>query len=336
MSNINVTKISSLISPEELIRKIPNRSSGLIQRWRNTVQNILDGIDNRKIVVVGPCSIHNYESALDYANRLKNLISHVKDRIFIIMRVYFEKPRSCIGWKGFINDPSLNNTFDISRGLTLARKLLVEINMLGIPCGCEFLDTISPQYISDLVTWGAIGARTSESQLHRELASGLSMPIGFKNGPRGNIDVALTALKCARNSHVFLGVNNEGKASIVHTKGNFHTHVILRGGLEPNYYLEKIQDLKNRSEKLWDINAQVMIDCSHGNSRKQHKNQIQVLKYLEHYTTEIIGIMLESNIEEGRQDISNDMKYGVSITDSCLGWKDTETCITDFYQCINN
>ena len=336
MSNINVSKIQELIDPILLIHKykITEELKIQINKWRSTVANIISEKDHRKLLILGPCSIHNVDEAIDYAKHLKPIIDKYSDKIFIVMRVYFEKPRTTIGWKGLINDPDLDYTYNINKGLDLSRKLLLDINSMGIPVGCEFLDTISPQYIADLVTWGAIGARTTESQVHRQLASGLSMPIGFKNGTGGSIDIAVDAITSAKSEHVFLGVNQNSKASIIKTKGNLNCHIILRGGKnEPNYYEKnvlytcKLLQSNNHTQR-------VMIDCSHGNSRKFFKNQITVLENIitQLKNNNIFGIMIESNINEGKQSISENLKYGVSVTDGCLGLPDTEICLNMLYE----
>jgi len=303
LTNTNITTLEQIPTPLEIIDKYQATESikNNILKWRTEISNIIQQKSNKMLVVVGPCSIHDPKAAYDYAVQLKQLMNKYQNNLFIVMRVYFEKPRTTVGWKGLINDPHLDNSFKINQGLELARKLLLEINKLEIPVGCEFLDTISPQYIADLVSWGAIGARTTESQNHRQLASGLSMPIGFKNGTGGSIDIAVDAVVSARASHVFLGVTETGKAAIVHTTGNKDSHVILRGGKNgPNYESEYINKLGNslRDRKLIDS---IVVDCSHGNSRKIHTNQILVAtdlaKQIRNKENGIVTHMIESKIK---------------------------------------
>ena len=332
-TNININNINNIPIPSEIINnsRLNNNDYQFIYNSRKTIQNILDGKDNRLLVVVGPCSIHHYDTAIEYAK----LLSELKFKnLFIVMRVYFEKPRTSVGWKGFIYDPDLDNSNNINKGLTLARKLLEEITKLRIPIGVEFLDTITPQYLADLVSWGAIGARTTESQIHRQLASGLSMPIGFKNLTDGNIDKAINGIKSANNQHTFLGINIEGKVSVVETSGNKYSHLILRGGEKPNYDIDTIINLPKLDKKI-------IIDCSHDNCCKNYKRQALVALYTMRLKMlkglNIGGIMLESNINEGKQEISNNLKYGVSITDGCLSFTSTKTLlnIIDKMEIIN-
>lgn len=335
-SNVHVSKISHLPSPSTILSEMPNIYESRIETWRNTIRNILNGDDKRTLLVIGPCSIHDMNSAKEYAKRLANLATN-SPHFFIVMRVYFEKPRTTIGWKGMINDPDLNNTCDISKGLRQARELLLYINSIGLPCGCEFLDTLSPQYLSDLVSWGAIGARTTQSQVHRELASGLSMPVGFKNGTCGSVKVAFDAINSASSPHVFLGIDANGKASIVHTTGNKDTHVILRGGVEPNYDIHSIRCAQNEGKRITGRRVPIMVDCSHGNSGKDFRNQAtvwnSVLNTMSIYPCfSIVGLMVESNLNEGSQPFDpkkslSDYAHGVSITDSCIGWSETETLV---------
>jgi len=335
LNNININKFESLISPNELIKEIPsnNKINQFIKESRQTIKNILNRIDDRLLIIIGPCSIHDPISALEYAIKLKKISNQFNNELFIVMRTYFEKPRTTIGWKGLINDPDLNDTYNINKGLRIARKLLVDINELNLPCSIEFLDTISPQYISDLISWGAIGARTTECQLHRELTSGLSMPIGFKNGTNGNIKIALDAIECSSQPHNFLGIDENGKASIVQTKGNKNCHIILRGSTEkPNYYIDDIIETAFDMHKR-NILSNIMIDCSHGNSQKNYKNQPIIIKYLSNIiksgNENIIGLMIESNLKEGNQKLNNkkDLKYGISITDSCISFENTIECL---------
>lgn len=333
VNDTNVVEIKPLISPACLIDELPITESALqnVLISRDIIKNILNGTDPRLLIIVGPCSIHDPEAALEYALKLKVLCQKLSSSLFIVMRTYFEKPRTTIGWKGFINDPDLNNSFNINKGLKIARELLININELGVPCGIEFLDTISPQYISDLISWGAIGARTTESQLHRELVSGLSMPIGFKNSTNGNIQIVVDAIKSSYHSHKFLGVNTNGLASIIKTKGNPYTHMILRGSEHgPNYYQQFIDGahtiLYNNN-----ISTNIVVDCSHGNSQKKYKNQINVICYLTDLIKsgygKINGLMIESNLRSGNQPLSSNLKYGVSITDECIDWSTTENLL---------
>ena len=324
---MNVLEIKEILSPISLIEtyKPTTEDTLFINDSRNTISEILHGSDKRLLIVVGPCSIHDYDSALTYAKHLKNEYKH----IFIVMRVYFEKPRSRTGWKGLIYDPDLNNTYNINKGLTLARKLLLELTKMRIPIGCEFLDTITPQYLSDLVSWGAIGARTSESQIHRQLASGLSMPIGFKNLTSGDYEKAIDGIISASYSHNFLGVDHKGIVSQVITKGNSDGHLILRGGLHTNYQQETIEQITKKLKEE-HVNTGIIIDCSHGNSQKEYNRQILVALYVKRLRFlgyPINGIMLESNINKGNQKIMlplETMKKGVSVTDACI---DVETTL---------
>lgn len=329
VENTNIVSIEKIITPNELKSKLPldKETEKKIIKWRSEVDNIIKGNDERLLVIIGPCSIHDLDAAIDYATKLKTIRDFYQNKLFIIMRVYFEKPRTTIGWKGLINDPDLNGSYNINKGLEVSRELLLQINQMGIPTGCEFLDVFNPQYYADLVSWGAIGARTTESQLHRELASGLSMPIGFKNGTSGNVDIAIDAIICANHHHVFMGINNDGNSSIVKTSGNNSSHLILRGGSNgPNYDHVNIA-LINKLLKLKNINTKFIIDCSHGNSGKSYKNQPLVIEsimsQINHGEKNICGVMIESNIFEGCQkhDVKNGkegLEYGKSITDECV------------------
>jgi 3-deoxy-7-phosphoheptulonate synthase len=335
LENRRVKSTRPLIPPQILQEDLP-LSLGAAQavlEGRQATEAILRGADDRLIVVVGPCSVHDVDAAIEYAKRLKAYAETAKDDLHIIMRVYFEKPRTTVGWKGLINDPDMNGTFQINRGLRIARALLLDVAKLGLPAGCEFLDTISPQYTADLVSWGAIGARTTESQVHRELTSALSMPTGFKNSTDGAVGVAIDACRAARTGHVFLSVGKEGLSSIVETEGNPDVHVILRGGAKgPNYAAEYVRDCGEKLLKA-GLQPKIMIDCSHGNSSKQHQRQIDVAediaRQLESGDTAnlIMGVMIESNIVEGRQDIpasgKSMLKYGQSVTDACISWEST-------------
>ncbi|KAL0961020.1 hypothetical protein HGRIS_006012 [Hohenbuehelia grisea] len=335
LENRRVKSTRPLVPPQILQEDLPLTLSAAqtVLHGRLATENILRGDDDRLVVVVGPCSVHNVESAMEYARLLKDYADSAKDDLLIIMRVYFEKPRTTVGWKGLINDPDLNGTFQINKGLRIARSLLLAIAKLGLPVGCEFLDTITPQYIADLVSWGAIGARTTESQVHRELTSALSMPTGFKNSTDGSVGVAIDACRAARSGHVFLSVGKEGLSSIVETSGNLDVHVILRGGASgPNYAPEFVRDAGGKLAKA-GLPQKVMIDCSHGNSCKQHQRQVDVAddiaRQLESGDTSsmILGVMLESNLVEGRQDIPKsgvaNLKYGQSVTDACISWEST-------------
>lgn len=338
MNDENIEYLDPIIPCCKLEKDLPISDTlrEKINEYRTTIKNIISGKDNRKLAIIGPCSIHDYEAALDYATQLAQIAEKVKDKIFIVMRTYFEKPRTTIGWKGFINDPEIDNSFNINRGLYLCRKLLIEINSLGLPVGCEFLNTISPQYFSELVSWGSIGARTVESQLHRQLASGLSMPIGFKNATSGDIEVALNAIESSSHRHVFFGIDKENRAVRIRTKGNDYTHLILRGGKNlPNYEEHIVNNIPE--------NIKIIIDCSHGNSQKNYLNQYSVLnyilqKYINSEYQNVIGFMLESNIHSGNQkikpsiDIKDSLEYGISITDSCISILDTEKILFTFYK----
>ena len=333
MSNdINLNSIQSLIPPSTLKTQLPLSSTirTFVDHTRNEIKNILEKKDPRLLCIIGPCSIHNIEEAYEYGKALKEIANKVKDSMLIVMRVYFEKPRTTIGWKGLINDPYLDGSCDVNHGLFLARKLLIELNKIGVPCGYEILDTITPQYISDLISWGAIGARTTESQVHRQLISGMSMPVGFKNGTRGDIKMAADAVISAAYPHCFMGITEHGNAAICTTKGNKDCHIILRGGKEgPNYFPTDIA----RAEKVLDTSKlcpAIMVDCSHGNSGKDFRRQQRVMTNIINQAKEnsnIIGIMMESNINEGSQPLIENikLKYGISITDSCINIENTET-----------
>lgn len=332
--NSRILSREELSTPEEITNEIPldKESSKLIFGARSNISKILHGLDDRIIAVVGPCSIHDPKAAIDYAKRLKPLAEKIEDEVVVIMRVYFEKPRTTVGWKGLINDPRIDNSFKINEGLRVARKVLRDIANVGLPAGTEFLDLISPQYISDLVSWGAIGARTSESQVHRELTSGLSCPVGIKNTTNGEFKAAIDGMKSAQYQHVFLGTTKQGKVAIFKTSGNDDTHIILRGGKQPNYKAEDIQKCLEELKKS-EVNQCIMVDFSHGNSQKipgnQKKVSQSVCKQIETGNKNIVGVMIESNIEEGNQKISDNMEYGKSITDACLGWEDTEILLND-------
>jgi len=334
--NVNLEYIKPLYSPEKFIDMVPVKPEQIhtVYKSRNEIQNIIDGESEKLLLIVGPCSIHDVQACLEYANKLKNISEKVKDKILIVMRVYFEKPRTTTGWKGFINDPNLNDTFDVHDGLRKARGFLNQVLHIGLPAGTEFLDPFIPQYYADLISWGAIGARTVESQTHRQLSSGLSMPIGFKNGTGGTVQIALDAIVTAQNQHVFLGIDEKGQASVVQTKGNAYGHLILRGGKNGTNYDEK--SVKNAVELLNKnkLNSKLIIDCSHGNSNKDFRNQSKVFKSVVNQKINgqksIFGIMLESHLNEGNQNLISDtknLKYGVSITDECIGWDETSELI---------
>lgn len=365
ISNTRVRKIQQLTKPSTLLEKYPlnEQEMSFIRESRRQLEDIISGKDTRFIVVIGPCSIHNVDAALEYASRLSFFCELYKDKLMIVMRVYFEKPRTTVGWKGFVYDPYLNNTCEINEGLDKARQLMREITRLKVPIGCEFLDTITPQFFSDLVSWGAIGARTTESQIHRQLVSGLSMPVGFKNGTDGSIKIAVDGILAAREQHTFVGVDESGQSSIVHTLGNPYTHVILRGSTKsPNYSAEFIDEaselLAREKERIlvsglgpkpvsqtekelsrW-LCQQVMIDCSHDNSKKNYRFQKFVLdevletKSRPYYRDKILGVMIESNLVEGSQKVSEVMVYGQSITDGCIGWIETIELLKKIYHKI--
>jgi len=328
--DLRIEQGDELLAPMQVMRELPatERSEQATQAGRTAVHDILRGADDRLLVVVGPCSIHDAEAALDYARRLGAERERLKADLAIVMRVYFEKPRTTVGWKGFINDPHLDETFDINEGIRLARKLLLEINELGVPCGTEFLDLISPQYIADLIAWGAIGARTTESQSHRQLASGLSCPVGFKNGTDGNIRIAVDAIKAASARHHFISVTKSGHVAVFKTAGNEDCHVILRGGKQPNFDRASVE-AACRELAAAGLAQHVMIDFSHANSSKQFRKQLDVgadvAAQLAAGERRIAGVMIESHINAGRQDLvpGKPLEYGVSITDACLAWADT-------------
>lgn len=330
-----IKNITVLPPPEHLIRFFPIKGSSvesLIQKTRKKIRDILNGKDDRLLIIIGPCSIHDPSAAIEYASRLLEQRKKYAGELEIVMRVYFEKPRTTVGWKGLINDPYLDESYRIDEGLRVARHLLMEINRLGMPAGSEFLDVISPQYIGDLISWGAIGARTTESQIHRELASGLSAPIGFKNGTDGNIKIATDAIQSASKGHHFLSVHKNGQVAIVETKGNADCHVILRGGKAPNYDEESVNKACAELEAA-KLNPSLMVDCSHANSSKQHERQIEVAKdiaaQLANGSKKIFGVMVESHLHAGTQkftpgkDDPKNLKYGMSITDACINWDDS-------------
>jgi len=314
------------------LQPISEESSKLVFETRSKISKIISKEDRRLIVVVGPCSIHDPKAAIEYASMLKEESKQYEENLEVIMRVYFEKPRTTVGWKGLINDPDLNNSYDINKGISIARQLLRELNDIGIAAGTEFLDVITPQYLADLISWGAIGARTTESQVHRELTSALSCPVGFKNSTGGGIQVAVDAINSAQNPHIFLSVTKEGRTAVFTSIGNEDCHIILRGGKEPNFDTKNIEEASSLLSKA-GLTESIMIDMSHGNSQKQHKKQIDVCEnicdQISSGEKRITGVMIESNLIEGNQEIKkkSDLIYGKSITDACLGWEDTRICL---------
>ncbi|MFU8894530.1 MAG: 3-deoxy-7-phosphoheptulonate synthase [Luteolibacter sp.] len=341
--DLRITGLRPLISPAVLAYYLPlsETASEVVAAARSQADSILRGEDDRLLVVVGPCSIHDPDAALEYAQKLKAEAERLKDDILVVMRVYFEKPRTTVGWKGLINDPNLDDSFDINHGLRIARKLLLDLANMGMPAGTEFLDTISPQYIADLIAWGAIGARTTESQIHRELASGLSMPVGFKNGTGGSIQLALDAIRSASRPHHFLSVTKQGVSAIVSTSGNDSCHLILRGGKSgPNYEKDAI-DTACAMLREQGLPESVMVDCSHGNSMKDFRNQPLVAnalcKQISEGSTAITSIMIESNLVEGNQSLTEDKSAlirGKSVTDACIGWSDTVEVLNHFAEAV--
>jgi 3-deoxy-7-phosphoheptulonate synthase len=328
--DLRIQQITELISPEQLVNDIGVTKQGgvTVANARQMIHRILNNEDDRLLIIVGPCSIHDPEAALEYAALLRRAAEELAEDLFIVMRVYFEKPRTTVGWKGLINDPDLNNSFDINKGLHLARKLLSDLADMGLPSGTEYLDLISPQYSADLVSWGAIGARTTESQTHRELTSGLSCPVGFKNATDGDIQVAVDAIRSASQPHHFLSVTKQGHSAIFETRGNEDCHIILRGGKHPNYDMFSVEDAEAMLTKA-GLPALIMIDASHANSRKVPARQVDVTRDIATQVGRgnhsIFGLMLESNLVEGRQDVveGEPLTFGQSITDPCMSWDDT-------------
>ncbi|MCM2327506.1 MAG: 3-deoxy-7-phosphoheptulonate synthase [Lysobacter sp.] len=328
--DLRIKGVRALIAPQLLAEQLPVDAAALatVGSARQSIHRVLHGADDRLVAVVGPCSIHDYDAALDYAKRLASEGHRLERELLVVMRVYFEKPRTTVGWKGFINDPHLDGSFAMNEGLRIARKLLLEINRLGLPCGTEFLDLLSPQYISDLIAWGAIGARTTESQSHRQLASGLSCPVGFKNGTDGSVRVAVDALRAAAAPHAFMGMTKTGQAAIFETTGNEDCHVILRGGRAPNYDAASVE-AASRELAAAGLAPHLMVDFSHANSSKQYQRQVDVgadiAAQLAAGEDRLMGVMVESNLKPGRQDLvaGQPLERGVSITDACIGWDDT-------------
>ena len=337
LHDLRVSRIIRLSSPKALKDKLPvdEKIAETVIRGRREVENILTGKDSRMLVIVGPCSIHDTDAALEYAGKLSALRTELQDDLCIIMRVYFEKPRTTVGWKGFINDPHLDDTYDIVHGLFYARKLLLDINAIGLPAATEFLDPITPQYVADVVSWAAIGARTIESQTHRQMASGLSMPVGFKNSTDGRLNVAIDAIRSAMHPHSFLGIDQEGQSSVITTKGNPFGHLVLRGGDKPNYDEESIALAESWIAK-GGLEQSILVDFSHANSGKKHEQQLKVWENILRQKTDgnksIAGVMIESNICGGNQPFPEDpdkLRYGVSITDECISWEETERMLRE-------
>ena len=330
--NTRIIDRQKVPAPYELVNKHPinDEISKLVYGTRNEISQILHNKDDRLLVVSGPCSIHDTDSALEYASWLKTQSDKYKDNLLIVMRVYFEKPRTTVGWKGLINDPDLDGSYKISKGVEMARKLLIDIAGLDMPAGTEFLDPISPQYVTDLISWGAIGARTAESQIHRELASGLSCPIGIKNGTNGSLKAAIDGIQAANHSHVFLGATKEAEIAMLKTAGNSDAHIILRGGKSPNYDEDSINQTLTALKEA-EVNESIMVDASHGNSQKKFKEQVNVIKNIGDQISSgnhnLKGVMIESHINEGNQSISSNLKYGQSITDACINLDDTSKCL---------
>jgi len=336
IQDLHVLATQPLVAPRALKEDLPvdEMLAETVVNARETVRRILNGRDNRLLCVVGPCSIHDPGAALDYAGRLVELSRRLKERLFIVMRVYFEKPRTTVGWKGLINDPHMDDSCDMQEGLRIARRLLLDINRMGLPAGTEMLDPITPQYIADLISWAAIGARTTESQTHREMASGLSMPVGFKNTTEGNLQIAVNAIESARRPHSFLGITQDGVTAIVRTSGNPDTHVVLRGGKTPNFDEGSVEECVRLLLKA-GLEPRVLVDCSHAQTAKDYTRQPAILKALVDQVANgnraIMGLMLESNIGAGNQPLTDraSLKYGISITDPCIDWATTERCLVE-------
>lgn len=339
--NVNVDGYVEMPTPDEILAQVPASEKSLETAFngRIAIQDILDNKDRRLIIVVGPCSIHDRKAAMDYAARLKKVADRVHETLFPVMRVYFEKPRTTVGWKGLINDPFMDDSFHIEEGIRQARKLLINITEMGLPTSTEALDPVTPQYLSEMISWAAIGARTTESQTHREIASGLSMPVGFKNGTDGSIEVAINAMKSALTPHHFLGVNSSGRISKYSTRGNAYSHVVLRGGSSGSNYDPESVAICEKALREAGLREKIMIDCSHDNSNKDHRNQPKVFRSgIEQVLSgnrAICGMMIESNIHEGNQKIQSDLsqlKYGVSVTDKCIDWETTEELLLEAHE----
>ncbi|MEI7369465.1 3-deoxy-7-phosphoheptulonate synthase [Pectobacterium sp. 1950-15] len=340
LNNINISAEQVLITPDELKAKFPLNDAEQrdIAQARATIADIIHGRDDRLLIVCGPCSIHDTDAALEYARRLQSLAAELNDRLYIVMRVYFEKPRTTVGWKGLINDPFMDGSFDVESGLHIARGLLLELVNMGLPLATEALDPNSPQYLGDLFSWSAIGARTTESQTHREMASGLSMPVGFKNGTDGSLGTAINAMRAAAMPHRFVGINQTGQVCLLQTQGNIDGHVILRGGKEPNYSAQDVAECEKQMQDA-GLRPALMIDCSHGNSNKDYRRQPLVvesaIEQIKAGNRSIIGLMLESHLNEGSQSSEqprSDMRYGVSVTDACISWESTEALLRSVHQ----
>ena len=337
LNNLHIQSEEILITPHALKEALPvsDHALSIIEDSRNTISNIIHHRDHRLLIICGPCSIHDIDTAKEYAQKLKKLHDELADSLYIVMRVYFEKPRTTTGWKGLINDPNLNGTFDIDTGLRKARQLLNYLAEMELPVATEALDPISPQYLADLISWSAIGARTTESQTHREMASGLSMPVGFKNGTDGSLNTAINAMHAASSAHNFMGINQLGQVAVIKTRGNPDGHVILRGSKQPNYDAANISICEKELEAA-GLNKAIMIDCSHGNSNKDYRRQplvaTDIMKQILNGNQSIIGMMLESHLNEGNQSSEQsieDMQYGVSVTDACINWQNTENLLRE-------
>lgn len=345
VNDLNIASVQALITPAQLKKDLPlsDQARNSVVNGRQTVRDILDGKDKRLFVVIGPCSIHDPKAAHEYADRLLALREKIQDTLYIIMRVYFEKPRTTVGWKGLINDPDMNDSFDIEKGLHIGRQLLLELNEKGLPCATEALDPNSPQYLQDLIAWSAIGARTTESQTHREMSSGLSSPVGFKNGTDGGLTVATNAMQAVQSGHSFLGLNNDGQVAIIRTSGNPYAHVVLRGGNgKPNYDASSVAQAEGVLNKA-KVSNKIMIDASHANSNKDPYLQPLVLQNLTNQIVDgnktIVGVMVESHLQGGRQDIPkdlNDLVYGQSVTDGCIDWETTEKVLLDMHDALKD
>tara|TARA_B100001094_G_scaffold333303_1_gene410504 strand:+ start:937 stop:1986 length:1050 start_codon:yes stop_codon:yes gene_type:complete len=338
--NTRIIDRKKVPAPYELINNLPINDdiSKLVYGTRQEISQILHDKDDRLLVVVGPCSIHDPVSAIEYAKKLIYENIKFKENLLIVMRVYFEKPRTTVGWKGLINDPDLNESYKISKGVEMARKLLIDLAKLNLPAGTEFLDPISPQYITDIISWGAIGARTAESQIHRELASGLSCPVGIKNATNGSLKAAIDGIQAANHSHVFLGATKEADIAMLKTAGNSDAHIILRGGKEPNYDADSVSETLIALKEA-EVNESIMIDASHGNSQKQFKRQLPVVESISDQIANgnknIKGVMIESHLVEGNQKISENLTYGQSVTDGCVGWEDTLLCLQNLNDAVD-
>ena len=340
--DLRIKEIREVVAPNTVHDECPITEEGskTVFEAREAIHRILHGEDDRLLVITGPCSVHDTDAALEYARKLKAVAEELKDDLVVVMRVYFEKPRTTVGWKGLINDPNLDGSFAINDGLRIARKLLVDLTDMGVPTGTEFLDLISPQYVADLVSWGAIGARTTESQVHRELASGLSCPVGFKNGTDGGLQIAIDAIRSASQPHHFLSLTKEGRSAIFSTAGNEDCHIILRGGRKPNYDADSVNEASQKLESA-GIPANIMVDCSHANSQKQPERQVNVAEDVADQIAvgdkRIVGIMLESHLVAGRQDVEGDrnaLTYGQSITDACISWEQTAPVMYELAEAV--